>query len=202
MPNKRFENSSLMNLAFTGKLRSFISSPTCQESVRMNWQRGFVHMSLIPSIIGIFFPFLVWTRLFVFLPLGDDGGSLSLFQKLFVFYKAPIIKFYGECISYTLFVLLHTYIALFNYTREFLVPELVLYSWTFVLFLDELRQLLEQPSKKCYLKIRDHFDNVWNNMDAAIYLLSLSAALLKLAPTSWTFSIARKGWKSLLFKGM
>ena len=189
MPNKRFASLPLMKLAFIGNLRSFISSSTCQESVRQNWQRGIVHMRSITSIVAIFIPLLVPTRLFVFLPLGDDGGSLSMFQKLFVFYKAPIIKFYGECISYTLFVALHTYISLFNYTRDFLIPELVLYIWMIILMVDEFRQLLEQPARKFYHKVRDHFDNVWNNMDTTIFILGFVSVILKLTPGA--FSIAR-----------
>ena len=189
MPNKRFASLSLMKLAFNGHLRSFISNQTAQESIRINWQRGIVHMSFVPSILAIFCPLLIWTRLFVFLPLGDDGGSLSMFQKMFVFYKSPVIKFYGECISYTLFVLLHTYVALFNYTRDFLLPELVIYVWIIVLVVDDFRQLLEQPARKFHLKVRDHFDNVWNNMDTAIFLLTLASVVLKLVPG--TFSVAR-----------
>ena len=189
MPNKRFASLSLMKLAFNGHLRSFISNQTAQESIRINWQRGIVHMSFVPSILAIFCPLLIWTRMFVFLPLGDDGGSLSMFQKMFVFYKSPVIKFYGECISYTLFVLLHTYVALFNYTRDFLLPELVIYVWIIVLVVDDFRQLLEQPARKFHLKVRDHFDNVWNNMDTAIFLLALASVVLKLVPG--TFSVAR-----------
>ena len=189
MPNKRFESLSLMKLAFNGNLRSFITNPVCQESIRINWQRGIVHMSFVPSILAIFLPFLVWTRLFTFLPLGDDGGSLNPFQKMFVFYKSPIIKFYGECISYTLFVVLHTYVALFNYTREFLIPELVLYVWIIILIVDDFRQLLEQPARKLSMKVRDHFDNVWNNMDTAIFILAATSVSLKLSPGM--FSVAR-----------
>lgn len=188
MPNKRFDSLSLMRLAFNGNLRGFINNPTCQESIRINWQRGMVSMRTIPSIIAIFVPILVWTRLFVFLPLGDDGGSLSPFQKLFVFYKAPIVKFYSNCISYSLLVLLYTYVALFNYTRQFLVPELVVYAWIAILLLDDVRQLVGQPAKKLKSKVKDHFD-IWNKLDLLIFLLTIVSVVLKSFPE--TFSIAR-----------
>ena len=187
--HKRFEGRSIIKLAFSGGQRGFINNPTCQEAVRSSWQRGIVHMNPVLSILAIFFPLLVLTPAFVFLPLGDDGGSLNICQKMFVFYKAPIIKFYGDCISYTIFVILHTYIALFNFSREFQYPELVLYAWFLIMILDEIRQLFSQPSKKLGTKIYDHLDNVWNSMDAIIYCFAITAVVLKLFPA--TFSVAR-----------
>ena len=110
-----------------------------QEAVRTNWQRGFVHITPWLSSLAIFLPFLVFTPSFVFLPLGDDGGSLSPLQKLFVFYKAPMVKFYGNCISYLAFVLLYSYTALFNFTWQFQYSEMALYAWFVILIIDEFR---------------------------------------------------------------
>ena len=187
--HKRFDGRSIIKLAFSGGQRGFINNPTCQEAVRSSWQRGIVQMNPVLSILAIFFPVLVLTPAFVFLPLGDDGGNLNICQKMFVFYKAPIIKFYGDCISYTIFVILHTYIALFNFSREFQYPEIVLYLWFLIMILDEIRQLFSQPSKKLCTKIFDHLDNVWNSMDAIIFLFATLSFVLKLFPP--TFSLAR-----------
>ena len=187
--HKRFDGRSIIKLAFSGGQRGFINNPTCQAAVRSSWQRGIVYMNPVLSILAIFFPLLVLTPAFVFLPLGDDGGSLNICQKMFVFYKAPIIKFYGDCISYTIFLILHNYIALFNFSREFQISEIVLYLWFLVMIVDEIRQLFSQPSKKLCTKIFDHLDNVWNSMDAIIFLFAATSVVLKLFPQ--TFSVAR-----------
>ena len=86
-------------------------------------------------------------------------------------------------------MILHTYIALFNYTRAFLIPELVLYVWILIFLVDDIRQFLEQPARKLSMKLKDHFDNVWNNMDTAIFILAVTSIILKLTPGM--FSVAR-----------
>ena len=60
--------------------------------------------------------------------LGDDGGNLNPLQKIFVFYKAPIVKYVGTCISYLIFLLLYSYVVLFGFRYEFQIPELVIYG--------------------------------------------------------------------------
>ena len=37
--------------------------------------------------------FIVLSKL---IHLADDGGSLHMFQKMCVFFKAPMMKFYGK----------------------------------------------------------------------------------------------------------
>ena len=44
------------------------------------------------------FPPLILTPLYKFLKLGDDGGNLNHWQKLFVFYRTPLVKYIGHCI--------------------------------------------------------------------------------------------------------
>ena len=60
--------------------------------------------------------------------MGDDGGNLNPFQKIFVFYKAPIVKYVGTCISYLIFLLLYSYVVLFGFRYEFQIPELIVYG--------------------------------------------------------------------------
>ena len=61
--------------------------------------------------------------------LGDDGGSLNPFQKLVVFYRSPVVKYTGNCISYLVLLVLYSYVAVFGYRWHYQIPELVLYGW-------------------------------------------------------------------------
>ena len=82
------------------------------------WRRGFTRLPPLAATLAIFCPPLVLTPAFTFLPLGDDGGSLNPWQKLFVFYKAPMVKFIANIISFFLFLLLYSYVAIFNFTWQ------------------------------------------------------------------------------------
>lgn len=103
--------------------------------------------------------------------LGDDGGELSLFQKIYVFYRqvtpqsssshcsyldrhlnyrSPVIKYTGTCVSYILLVMLYSYVALYGYRQEYQLPEILLYIWILVLIVDELREVLTTSLIKCH----------------------------------------------------
>jgi hypothetical protein len=74
----------------------FSPDPSCQLVTQTAWRRGFVKLSSLMCLLGLFIPVLVWTPLVRFQPgLGDDGGNLSLFQKLIVFYRGVMINTYG-----------------------------------------------------------------------------------------------------------
>ena len=150
---------------------------------------GFSRLNPIAATFAIFCPILVLTPLFSYLPLGDDGGSLSSFQKIFVFYKAPMVKFIGNVCSYFVFLLLYAYVAIFNFTWTTQKSELVLYAWIAIFMLDEVREILIQPANKIHRKIAAHFDNVYNTLDGLVFLLAVASGLLK--QFAATFMIAR-----------
>ena len=185
----RFGGRSLIRIAFIGRQRSFIANPTCQQAVSDTWRRGFSRLNPIAATVALFCPLLVLTPLFSYLPLGDDGGSLSSFQKMFVFYKAPMVKFIGNVCSYFVFLLLYAYVAIFNFTWRTQYSEIVLYAWIVINVLDELREILIQPSNKFFRKLVTHYDNVYNALDGLVFLLAVTSAALK--QFSETFMIAR-----------
>ena len=51
------------------------------------------------------------------------------------------------------------------------------------------REVLIQPSRGLVKKLRDHFDNVWNTLDAALFILAITSVVLKCFPE--TFGAAR-----------
>lgn len=185
----RFGGRSLIRIAFIGKQRSFIANPTCQQAVSDTWKRGFSRLNPIAATFALFCPLLVLTPLFSYLPLGDDGGSLSSFQKMFVFYKAPMVKFIGNVCSYFVFLLLYAYVAIFNFTWRTQYSEIALYAWIVINMLDELREILIQPSSKFFRKLVAHYDNVYNALDGLVFLLAVTSAVLK--QFSGTFMISR-----------
>ena len=87
------------------------------------------------------------------------------------------------------FLLLYAYVAIFNFTWRTQDSELVLYAWIVINMLDELREILIQPSNKFFRKLVAHYDNVYNVLDALVFLLAVTSAALK--QFSETFMISR-----------
>ena len=103
--------------------------------------------------------------------------------------QAPIVKFIGNCISYLLFLLLYSYVAIFNFTWSLQNSEILLYVWFLILIVDEFREVLIQPSSNLYRKLRDQGGSFYNLLDATLFLLAIASAGLKQFPE--TFQIAR-----------
>ena len=188
---ERFGHRSLINIGYGGHLKSFIANEACQEAVRQTWQRGFVKINPWISIVSVFFPILVLSSAFHFQPLGDDGGNLSPWQKLFVFYRAPMVKYIGTFVSYVAFILLYSSVALFNFNWEFQASEIVLYIWIAILIVDEIREVYLESSSVFTRKVRDHLSSVWNKFDFIIYLTAILGFILKCAHSQVSFQVSR-----------
>ena len=186
---ERFGDRSLLSIAYTGHLKSFIANTPCHDAVKAIWQRGFIKIKTWVAIITIFCPFLVLTPAFKFFPLGDDGGDLTAWQKIYVFYKAPLVKYIGTFISYALFLLLYTSVALFNFEWQYRFWEVVVYIWLIILMVDESRELFLQPAKHWKTKVKDHLSSVWNKLDFIIYLIAIVGFIFKNIPG--TFQVSR-----------
>ena len=125
--------------------------PGCQLVVKQSWRRGFAKLTPLACLLGVFFPFVLWTPLVRFQPgLGDDGGDLNWAQKIYVFYKCPIIKYTGIGMSFFMFIFLYSYVILFGYRWEYQIPELCLYAWICVIIVGEIRELFKEPSKRWF----------------------------------------------------
>lgn len=73
--------------------------------------------------------------------LGDDGGDLKPIQKLFVFYRAPVVKYTGTCVSFFFLIILYSFVVLYAFRWEYQMSEIILYVWIFILILDEMREV-------------------------------------------------------------
>ena len=188
---ERFGHRSLINIGYGGHLKSFIANEACQDAVRQTWQRGFVKINPWISIVSVFFPLLVLSSAFHFQPLGDDGGNLTPWQKLFVFYRAPMVKYIGTFVSYVAFILLYSSVALFNFNWEFQASEIVLYIWMAILIVDEIREVYLESSSVLRRKVRDHLSSVWNKFDFIIYITAILGFILKCVHSQVTFQVSR-----------
>lgn len=88
--------------------------------------------------------------------LGDDGGELTQLQKIYVFYRTPIAKYTGSCISFFVLILLYSYVALFSFRWNYQYAEVVLYLWILILILDELREVAFRVSF-CWMDVYSRY---------------------------------------------
>ena len=186
---ERFGQRSLIKISYIGHLKSFIANTPCQEAVRGTWQRGFIKINPWVAILTIFCPFLVLTPAFQYLPLGDDGGNLDHWQKIYVFYRTPMVKYIGTFISYAIFLMLYTSVALFNFEWEYRTSEILVYVWLSIMIVDEMREVFLEPSSVLARKFRDHLSSVWNKLDFIIYIFAIVGFILKNSQA--TFQVAR-----------
>ena len=186
---ERFGKRSLISVAYGAHLKAFIANTACQEAVRQTWHRGFLNINPWVSLVAVYCPLLILSPAFTFQPLGDDGGSLSPWQKIFVFYRAPMVKYIGTFVSYTAFLLLYSSVALFNFEWEFRTSEIILYVWLCTLIVDEVREVLHEPSSVLVRKVRDHISSVWNKLDFIIHILAVIGFILKNFAS--TFQVSR-----------
>ncbi|CAG0904044.1 unnamed protein product, partial [Darwinula stevensoni] len=173
--NEQWGGMSTLEVALIGNGRTFIATQCAQESIDQSWRRGMKSASTASVLFAILFPFVVWTRLFEFLPLGDTGGELTPFQKILTFYKAPITKFAGNTLSYVFFLLLYSYMILFDFGWEIRYTEKVVLAWIGIFIIEEFREVATMPSGTISGKLRDWYDSAWNRFDFLAYLLAGTA---------------------------
>ena len=75
---------------------------------------------------------------FSFQKLGDDKGRLTFFQKLLVFYKSPISKFYANATGFMLFLCLYAYVVMFDFYYEMSITEQIVTVWIFTYLIEEI----------------------------------------------------------------
>ncbi|KAF2346753.1 Ion transport domain, partial [Trinorchestia longiramus] len=197
--NAKWGNLDVLDLAFNGTEMNFIASSCCQASVDLSWRRGMVRCSTLPSLITIFIPFLVWTRLFSFQKLGDNGGELTKFQKLIVFYKSPMTKFYSHSLSFVLFLTLHAYVVLFDFQFQMSLSEKILLLWVITFALEEISELSHQQPTTFYAKLMIWFDSVWNRFDIVAFIFASVAFGLRMNRTTFTYGRIAYAFNTAIF---
>ncbi len=62
---------------------------------------------------------------------------------------------------------------------EYQIPELLVYGWFAVMIVDELREVIMEPSRVLRSKFSDYFNSVWNKFDLFIVIFAVSSVVLK-----------------------
>ena len=60
-----------------------------------------------------------------------------------MFYRAPVVKYIGTCVSYFGLIGLYSFVVLYGFRWEYQTSELILYVWIFILIFDECREVLK-----------------------------------------------------------
>nr|XP_027237709.1 transient receptor potential cation channel trpm-like [Penaeus vannamei] len=178
--NPKWGQMDCLELAHLANDLMFIATPCSQASVELNWRRGMTRAPPLAVTICNFLPFLVWTKLFGFQKLGDNGGDLTAWQKLVVFYKSPISKFFAHSTSFVVFLLLYAYVILFDFKYEMSVTETLVICWIFTFIVGELSEITSEQSTSVRGKVSDWLNSVWNRFDLMAITLALLALALRL----------------------
>ena len=182
----RFGNETLKSIALNADLKKFLANNPCQKSIQSQWIRGFSHINYIASVFAIFFPILVfipwspWTPFFKFLSLGDDDNMvLKWYQKIIVFYRAPIVKYICNVLSSIFLLLLYSFVALFYFGWKWNKYDISLFLLLILYMIYEVREVFNNKSHTICAKVKNHLSNFWNKLDLAIYLIFIGSFVLK-----------------------
>ncbi|XP_064594682.1 transient receptor potential cation channel subfamily M member-like 2 isoform X2 [Liolophura sinensis] len=128
-------------------------------------------------------------------PLEDNSSNresgLTVGEKFWFFFNAPVITFCYNVISYLAFLVLYSYILLVVFSPQLSNAELVLIVWVFTIFVEELRQVISQSSTSLGTKISSYLRDMWNLVDVLTILLFIIGMVLRSIPHSDTFEAAR-----------
>ncbi|XP_067127753.1 transient receptor potential cation channel trpm isoform X2 [Centruroides vittatus] len=109
-------------------------------------------------------------------------GSPRIGKKVYEFYAAPITKFWGHTLAYTIFLLLYTYVVLVRLESEPSWQEYFVISYLSTLLLEKFREILCSEPVKFSAKISVWLEKKWNPCDVALIIIFLIALKLRLDP--------------------
>ncbi|KAK3876195.1 hypothetical protein Pcinc_018986 [Petrolisthes cinctipes] len=140
--NAKWGDLDCLELALLGNNRKLISTPAAQASIEFSWRRGMMRAPYYAVFFANFLPLLIYMpRIFRFQKLGDNRDDLTALQKFMVFYMSPISKFYLHSTCFVLFLLLYSYVVLFDFKYEMTIGEKVVLVWMITYVLDELAEV-------------------------------------------------------------
>ncbi|XP_037787974.1 transient receptor potential cation channel subfamily M member-like 2 [Penaeus monodon] len=179
--NAKWGQLDCLELAYIANDLIFISAPCSQATVELNWRRGMTKAPYSAVIIANVFPLLIfWPKIFQFQKLGDNGGELTAWQKLIVYYKSPISKFYAHTTSYVIFLLLYSYVIMFDFKYEMSVSEILVIVWISAVAMEKVSEICTEQSSTTWDKLKDWSSSVWSRFDLMAVILALMALTLRL----------------------
>lgn len=112
--------------------------------------------------------------------------DLSLGERLYEFYRAPITKFWGNVIVYLVFLFVFCYIILVRLPPTPPPLEIVLIIFVFTLLTEEVRQMLHSEPKTLSKKMKEWASCKWNLCDACAVVLFFIAVGFRIHPGTLT----------------
>ncbi|XP_064616480.1 transient receptor potential cation channel subfamily M member 6-like isoform X2 [Liolophura sinensis] len=165
-------NITSLQIASAADAKLFLGSPTCQKSLRSEWL-GDVKMQLWQIFLclplAVVLPFLVgvWGR------FKEPTKRKSWTKKIAEFFCSPRVKFINYVVSYIIFLVLFTYLILFEVNEKVCVLEWICAVWAFSILLDECHRIICVPvlSKRSLFRL-------WRGGLYWFYLLSVLMVLV------------------------
>ncbi|KAK3893200.1 hypothetical protein Pcinc_002956 [Petrolisthes cinctipes] len=180
--NAKWGDLDCLELAVVGENRKLISTPAAQASIEISWRRGMTRAPSYAVFFANFLPLLIYMpRIFRFDKLGDNRDDLTALQKFKVFYMSPISKFYLHATCFVLFLLLYSYVVLFDFKYEMTIGEKVVLVWIITYLLDELVEIASEQASTVRGKISDWSSSMWNQFD----LVAISLVFVALGLRLW-----------------
>ncbi|KAK4316372.1 hypothetical protein Pmani_012451, partial [Petrolisthes manimaculis] len=179
--NAKWGDLDCLELAKLGKNMKLISTPAAQTSIENSWRRGMIRAPNFAVFLANFLPLLIYLPwIFSFQKLGDNRDDLTTLQKFKVFYMSPISKFYLHATCFVLFLLLYSYVVLFDFKYEMTIGETMVLVWMITYVLDELAEIASQQASTIRGKISDWSSSMWNRFDIVAISLAFIAFGLRL----------------------
>ncbi|XP_052080210.1 transient receptor potential cation channel subfamily M member 1-like isoform X2 [Mytilus californianus] len=206
---------TVMKISANNKLMLFMGTTACQTKLKSIW-RG--HMSILTSremiLLCIFLPFLIPRIKFLrhtngekrdykepFLRINWCGctdsskGKLGIIDALYLFYSAPVTKFWTNVISCIVMLFCFSFFVLTDLRPftdgQFSLMEYLIFGWILTLVLEELRQICQREQRSLRHRLCSWWKDAWNKYDVFMNFLFLLSVVLRFALHQDNFKPAR-----------
>ncbi|XP_033125052.1 transient receptor potential cation channel subfamily M member 1-like [Anneissia japonica] len=179
IPHNQWGGMNTLKIAAESEAEEFISRPCAQAVLNNIWMDGIRCSSWKAFLV------LVCPPLLLVIPYRKDFASANIWKKAWMFYNAPVSKFFGGLITYMLLLLLFSYVLIFNFESKPSPWENILFGWICTLIIEEIRQFVIPNEFETWdEKIRQWTRSVWNWIDAAMLSLACMGYGLHWSPTA------------------
>ncbi|XP_071965628.1 transient receptor potential cation channel subfamily M member 3-like [Antedon mediterranea] len=167
IPHKQWGGMNTLTIAAESEAEEFISRPCPQAVIQNIWMDG-MRCSTGKAFFVLLIPLLLKV-----IPYRKDFVSKTMQEKVWMFYNAPVTKFFGGLITYLMLLLLFSYVLLFDFQEKPSVHESILFVWICTLIIEEFRQLLiPNEFETWYQNVRLWKRSVWNWIEALMLSLA------------------------------
>ncbi|CAH1785123.1 unnamed protein product [Owenia fusiformis] len=170
---------NVLEMAAEANDKKFLSTVCCQNCITIRWKRG-IGSDWWRVVLALIFPPLIFCGI-RYQPLGNAAESLSPWQKMLMFYRAPMTKFAGNTLLYMLFLLYYSYVILFQLRPTPTIYEWVLIGWIGTMVMEEIREVSSSNADTILGKVKDWWNySFYNRLDALTIFLFILGVILRI----------------------